>query len=183
MSQLIEKAALFMENNTSDDNWRLNVMQIPNKNRFKVSEKIRFEIKANNSGYLYIFAKNANNKSILVYPNMSEPKNNFFQAEQKIVMPRDGSGWEMEISEPCGTEKLAIVFSGKPIIDETMLEKFLAKQDNFAFCDVTNKIESIFQPLANQKFAESDNLAGSKIAIVGTKSKWTKFVVEYVVEK
>jgi hypothetical protein len=101
---------------------------------FHSGDKIKVNVKTNDSGYLYVISRGPSGTWAVQFPSSEiDAGNNRISKDQEYTVP---SGGRFNFTEQAGEEKLFIVFSRKPAAD---LEKLIYSLGNKAAAPVSNE--------------------------------------------
>jgi hypothetical protein len=117
------KIDLWAEKVTKDANQSrdINVVPVKSGESFKIGDTINIKFKSSKDCYLTLLNIGTSGKLTILYPN-SLHKDNFIEAGKLYEIPGNEYGFEYQLSEPAGTEKLkAIVTESKVDLVESQL--------------------------------------------------------------
>ncbi len=102
------------------------------------NDLLRATVTSSEDGYLYLFYRDAQGKTSVLFPN-NHNKDNFVRKNQPVTVPSDGGGFQIRIDAPYGDELLKAVVSktqlqgadldrwtksGATSVDEKSMERF-----------------------------------------------------------
>jgi hypothetical protein len=142
----IQKRALYVEeavNRTPDFQVRVNVDRADRI--YSVDDLVTVTVRSRESGYLYLVYVQANGETVLLFPNKHH-EDNQIPALQDIVVPADGSGFQLRVGEPTGKELLKAIVTTRPLTGAVFQD---ARTKSFTPVDTNTERELLIGGTAN----------------------------------
>lgn len=86
------------------------------KSEYRIGEKMRVSVRANQDCYLTIIDVGTSGAATVIFPNLQHPAN-AVKAGETYVIPDPSAGFEFEVSGPAGAELLRAVASKQPVVE------------------------------------------------------------------
>lgn len=77
---------------------------------YRAGEQIRATVVSEIEAFVYVFYKQADGKTFLIFPNSEQP-NNRLPARQSVQIPASGDNFRWEVAAPFGKERLTVLAS------------------------------------------------------------------------
>lgn len=128
------------------------------KVEYRIGEKMRMYVKANQDCYLTLVDVGTSGQTTVIFPNHYNPSN-AIKGGVTNVLPPESAGFEFEVGGPAGTERVRAIASKEPVVDLKDVVGSLSSERPFAAVEapgvLTRDIHAVGKKAAKGRWSET----------------------------